>query len=89
MNNNIIIARAQQRPRVGVRLLRSPRGSLDVIVSYPASRGSDSEELRRCVDACVAEAIRRSRPSEQVRLVLRDVEGSRSTVVRYVYPGGA
>lgn len=85
--NSIIIARGSQRVRASVRLARSPRGSLDVIVGPLPPEGLDSTDLRLRVDAFLAEAIRVSGPSERVRLVLLGASGTQATKVRYVYPG--
>lgn len=85
--NNIIIARDSQRVRASVRLKRSPKGCLDVIVGPLPLKGVDSTDLRLQVDACLAEAARVSGPSEKVRLVLLGASGTKGAEVRYVYPG--
>lgn len=85
--NDIIIARDSQRVRASVRLERSPKGCLDVIVGPLPPEGLDSTDLRLRVDAFLAEAVRVSGPSERVRLILLRAGGAKGAEVRYVYPG--
>lgn len=85
--NSIIIARDSQRVRASVRLKRSPKGCLDVIVGPLPPEGLDSADLRLRVDAFLAEAVRVSGPSDRVRLILLRAGGAKGAEVRYVYPG--
>jgi hypothetical protein len=74
--------------RTVVRTQRSPQGAWDVIVDLArGDREAPSRSLKSLVDSYLSEACRRSSPTERVRLIIRDCDGLRRPIIRYVYPG--